>query len=115
MKIGKSVSIETPLSIPVAGLTIDMGITTNYKLLSITNDVADFDVTQVYTMKSKITKYTIKATGSGKGKLLYDVLNNYFLRYQVDIEMGMNMKLDNFDLELNTNSGFLQSTVITPN
>lgn len=115
VKVGESFSRESPLSIPIAGVTIEMTITTNYKLLNITNGIADFDVSQVYTMKSTITKYTIKATGSGKGKLLYDVSNNYYLKYQIDTEMGMNMKLDNFDLDLNSKSGFIQTTVITTN
>jgi len=115
VKINESFSRESPLSIPIAGVTIEMAITTNYKLLSITNGIADFDVSQVYTMKTTITKYTIKATGSGKGKLLYDVSNNYYLKYQIDTEMGMNIKLDNFDLDSNSKSGFIQTTVITKN
>jgi hypothetical protein len=115
VKVGESFSRESPLSIPIAGVTIEMTITTNYKLLSITNGIANFDVSQVYKMKSTITKYTIKATGSGKGKLLYDVSNNYYLKYQIDTEMGMNVKLDNFDLDLNSKSGFIQTTVITTN
>ena len=115
VKIGESFSRESPLSIPIAGVTVEMAITTTYKLLSITNGIADFDVSQIYTMKSTITKYTIKATGSGKGKLLYDVSNNYYLKYQIDTEMGMNMKLDNFDLDLNSKSGFIQTTIITTN
>jgi hypothetical protein len=115
VKVGESFSRESPLSIPIAGVTIEMTITTNYKLLSITNGIANFDVSQVYTMKSTITKYTIKATGSGKGKLLYDVVNNYYLKYQIDTEMGMNVKLDNFDLDLNSKSGFIQTTEITRN
>jgi len=115
VKVGENFSRESPLSIPIAGVTVEMTITTNYKLLSITNGIGDFDVSQVYTMKSTITKYPIKATGSGKGKLLYDVSNNYYLKYQIDTEMGMNMKLDNFDLDLNSKSGFIQTTVITTN
>ncbi|MEN9440107.1 MAG: hypothetical protein RLZ33_183, partial [Bacteroidota bacterium] len=115
VKVGESFSRESPLSMPIAGVTVEMTITTNYKLLGITNGIADFDVSQVYTMKSTITKHTIKATGNGKGKLLYDVSNNYYLKYQIDTEMGMNMKLDNFDLDLNSKSGFIQTTVITTN
>ena len=115
VKVGESFSKESPLSIPIAGVTIELTITTIYKLLSIKNGIADFDVSQVYTMKSNITKYIIKATGSGKGKLLYDASNNYYLKYQIDTEMGIKMKLDNFDLDLNTKSGFIQTTVITTN
>lgn len=115
VKVGESFSRESPLSIPIAGVIIEMTITTNYKLLNITNDIADFEVSQIYTMKSNITKYTINATGSGKGKLLYDVSNNYFLKYQIDTEMGMNVKLENFDLDINSKSGYIQTIIITTN
>lgn len=115
VKVGESFSRESPLSIPIAGVIIEMTITTNYKLLNITNDIADFEVSQIYTMKSTITKYTINAIGSGKGKLLYDVSNNYFLKYQIDTEMGMNVKLENFDLDINSKSGYIQTIIITTN
>lgn len=115
VKIGESFSRESPLSIPIAGVTIEMAITTTYKLLSITNGIADFDVSQIYTMKSTITKYTIKATGNGNGKLLYDVSNKYYLKYQINTVMGMNIELDNFAIDLNSKSGFIQTTIITPN
>jgi hypothetical protein len=115
VKIGESFSRESPLSIPIAGVTIEMEITTTYKLLSITNGIADFDVSQIYTMKSTITKYIIKATGNGNGKLLYDVSNKYYLKYQINTEMGMNIELDNFAIDLNSKSRFIQTTIITPN
>lgn len=115
VKVGESFSIKQPLSIPISGVTIEMDITTNYKLLNIINGIADFDVSQVYTMKSTITNYTINAKGSGNGKLLYDVLDNYNLKYHVDSEMEMNMKLDKFDLDLKTKTGFIQLTEIANN
>jgi len=113
VKIGESFSINSPLSIPIADVTVDMTITTNYKLLSINDGVADFDISQVYTLKTIITKYTIKATGKGKGKLLYDVSNNYYLKYQTDNEINMNIKLDIFDFDLKSKSSFIQTTEIT--
>ncbi|PBQ33232.1 hypothetical protein CNR22_16100 [Sphingobacteriaceae bacterium] len=115
VKVGEKFSIETPLNIPVAGVTLEMIITTTYKLLSVNNGVADFDVVNVYTMKTTITKYTINATGSGKGKLLYDIANNYYVNYQTDTKMDMSMKLDNFNIDLKTKSGFSQTSVISKN
>ena len=112
---GESFSIETPLSIPIADVTIKMTIKTSYKLLSITKGIADFDVSSVYIMKTTITKHPIKATGSGKGKLLYDVSNNYNLKYQTDTKMEMNIKLDNFNLDIKSTSGFTQTSKIIKN
>ncbi len=115
VKIGESFSIESPLSIPIAGVTIEITMTTNYHLLRINNGIADFDVSQVYTLKTIIAKYTVNATGSGQGKLFYDVSNNYYLKYQTDNEMEMNLKLDQFDLNLKNKSGFVQTSEISKN
>ena len=115
VKIGESFSIESPLSIPIAGVTIEITMTTNYHLLRINNGIADFDVSQVYTLKTIIAKYTVNATGSGQGKLFYDVSNNYYLKYQTDNEMEMNLKLDQFDLHLKNKSGFVQTSEISKN
>lgn len=115
VKVGEKFSTETPLSIPVADMTIDMIITTNYKLLNITNDIADFDVSSVYTMKTSVTKYTIHATGNSKGKLLYDISNNYYLKYQTDTELEMNTKLDKFNLNIKNKSSYTQISTISKN
>jgi hypothetical protein len=115
VKVGDSFSIDSPLSIPIAGATLDMTITTDYKLLSITNGIANLDISQVYTMKTTITDQTIQGTGTGNGKLLYDTVKNYYLNYQINTEMNMTMKLDSFSLDLTSKSGFIQSTVITKN
>ncbi len=115
VKVGESFSLESPLSIPIADMTIEMTITTTYKLLNIANGVADFDVSQVYAMKSAFTKYPIKATGSGKGKLLYDILNNYYINYQTDMEMKVTVELDNFDIGLDSKSRFIQTITIAKN
>jgi hypothetical protein len=115
LKIGDEFSRDIPLSIPVAGINIDMLITTNYKLVNIKNGVADFDISQTYKMRTVIEKYNVNATGSGKGKLLYDVASNFYLKYQTESEMHINMKLENFDIEIETKSGYKQTTIITKN
>lgn len=112
VKVGERFSVDSPLSIPMADTSLDMTITTNYTLLSIKNNVADFDVTQDYTMKSKFTKYNVDAIGSGKGKLLYDVINNYNLKYQVDINMVTNLKMADIELNVVPKSGLIQTAKI---
>lgn len=115
VKVGESFSVESPLSFPIAGVTIEMAMTTIYKLLSITNNIADFDVSQVYTMKEIISQYPITGTGSGKGKLLFDVSKDYFSKFQTDNELKINFKLDNSDLDLIIKTAFIQTTEITQN
>lgn len=113
VKVGEVFSIDTPLSIPMASMQLDMTITTIYKLLSIKNNIADFDILQVYTMKSNTAKFPINATGTGKGKLLYDVINNFNLKYQVDMEMSANVKIEKMELDIISKSGMTQTAKIS--
>ena len=113
VKVGDVFDIDTPLSIPLANIQMDMTITTTYKLLSIKNNVADFDVSQVYTMKANTTKFPMNATGTGKGKLLYDVVNNFNLSYQIDMEMSANVKIEKIELDIKSKMEMIQSAKIS--
>ncbi len=83
VKVGEDFSQTTPLSIPTAGNTLEMTIETNYKLISIDNNLGHFDVIQTYKVISNISKYEITASGSGKGELVYDIKNNFLLKYKI--------------------------------
>lgn len=113
VKLGEVFALDTPLSIPISGMQLDMTITTTYKLLSLKNNVADFDISQVYTMKSSTTKFPINATGTGKGKLLYDVIHNFNLKYQMDMEMSANVKIEKMELDIISKTGFIQTAKIS--
>jgi hypothetical protein len=113
VKVGDVFDLDTPLSIPISGIQMDMTITTTYKLLSIKNNIADFDVSQVYTMKANTTKFPMNATGTGKGKLLYDVVNNFNLNYQIDMEMSANVKIEKIELDIKSKMEMIQSAKIS--
>jgi hypothetical protein len=98
-RIGDSCAFETPISMPMAGMTINMTITTTYKLMSVSNGIANFDLSQVYTMTS-VTKIEMSATGAGKGNLFYDIPNNYYTQYNVEMNMDMKMKLEELEIAL---------------
>jgi hypothetical protein len=113
VKVGDVFSLDSPLSIPLASMQLEMNITTTYKLLSISNNVADFDVVQVYTMKTNTTKFPMNATGTGKGKLLYDVINNFNLQNKIDMEMSANILIEKMELNLISKTGFIQTAKIS--
>ena len=115
LKIGEEFSQETPLSIPIAGVNVEMNITTNYKLVSIINRVGNFDITQTYTLKTTNTEYPINAIGKGKGNLQYDISNSNYINYQMDTDIDIDMKLEKFNLGVKSKSGFIQTTIITKN
>lgn len=113
VKVGDVFDVDTPLSIPIAGMQMDMTIITTYKLLSLINNVANFDISQVITMKTNTTKFPINATGTGKGKLLYDVITNFNLNYQIDMEMSANVKIEKIELDIKSKTGMIQSAKIS--
>jgi hypothetical protein len=113
LKIGESFSQETPLSMPVLGNTIEMTILTNYKLISIENNLGNFEVSQIYTMKTNISNNDIVATGSGKGKIVYDIKNNFFLKYLTDGEIEMDIKMKDISIKMKSKNTFIQDVIIS--
>lgn len=112
LKVGDSFSQDSPLSIPIADVTVDMTVTTNYELIEIRVDTAEFKIIQVYTMTSTSDQYTVDATGNGKGKMLYLISKNFYSKYQMDIEMELKMEVNGIKLDMNTISGFTQDLQI---
>ncbi len=117
IKTGESFTIETPLSIPVGKEKIDMNLTNNYTLLSVVDGIADFDVSQLCTMKMKSTveEYALNAKGSGKGKLLYDVANNCVLKMQTDSNLEMVLKFETMNIEYKGKIASISTTVAKKN
>ena len=113
VKIGEQFTIENPYSLPMEGSTIEMEVTTNYKLISISEGIANFDITQKYTMNPKIMDNSFKGSVSGKGHLVYDMAHTIVLNYTLDTEMQITKKLDSFDFELKTSSEIIQTTKIS--
>lgn len=115
LKIGEQFTMEHPRSIPMEGSTIEMVVTTHYKLMSVTNGVARFDILQEYAMNPTLRDNSFEATGSGKGQLLYDTANTICLSYNLNTGMELSKKLDSFSFVLKTKSGFSQTTSLREN
>lgn len=113
VKVGDVFSIDTPMSIPMAGMQLEMTITTTYKLESIQKNIADFDISQVFKMKTNAGKFPMNATGTGKGKLVYDIVNNFNLKYQIDMEMSANAKIEKMELDITSKTGLIQTAKIS--
>ena len=94
MVIGDSFENEIPMSMPIANMQpIDMLIKVHYTLKSIENSIAYFDVDQSLTLGSEQEAFDIKASGSGTGKLTYDIDNNFMLSYESNLPMKMEMDM----------------------
>jgi hypothetical protein len=115
LKIGEQFSEDHPLSMPMEGSTIEMVVTTNYKLISISKGIAAFDISQTYTMTPTLMDNSFKGSANGKGHLLYDIDHTIILNYTINTEMQINKRLDSFDFDMKTKSGFIQITSISEN
>jgi hypothetical protein len=110
LKIGDQFSTDRPTSMPMEGSTIAIVVTTTYKLLSITNNLAEFELSQSYQMTPRIMDNSFTGTGSGKGRLTYDIANCLIPDYSIKTELDMNKKLDYYEFDLKTVNEFSQQT-----
>lgn len=112
LKIGQEFSIEKPFTIPMEGSTVEMRLTSKYKLVSITNGIANFDIQQEYVMEPTLMDNSFHGNGKGQGQLVYDIRNTIFLSYALHTELDLTKKLDSFEFVLTAKSSFTQTTTL---
>jgi len=112
LKIGDQFSTDRPMEMAMEGSTVEIKVTTTYKLLSIKNDMAQFELSQGYQMTPKIMNNSFSGKGIGKGQLSYDVANSLITDYSIKTEIEMNKKLDYYEFDLKTINEFQQTTQI---
>jgi hypothetical protein len=112
LKIGDQFSTNRPMEMAMEGSTIDIVVTTTYKLLSIKNGLAQFDLSQSYQMTPKTMDNSFTGSGSGKGQLNYKIENSLITDYSIKTELEMNKKLDYYEFDLKTVNEFSQTTNI---
>lgn len=102
MKIGDTFIQEVPMEMPVGGTTLNMLINVTYILKEIKDSQAFFDYTQSISMNFKIEKgNNTTATGSGRGKMIYDIPANYITDTAGDMIMNMNMQVGEMGMNMN--------------
>lgn len=112
LKTGDQFSTDRPMEMAMEGSTIEIVVNTIYKLISIKNDIAQFDLSQSYQMTPKIMDNSFTGNGSGKGQLTYDIENSLITDYSIKTELEMNKKLDYYEFDLKTINEFSQTTQI---
>ena len=48
-----------------------------------------------------------------KGKIVYDIKNNFFLKYQTDGEIEMDLKMKEISLKMKSKNTFIQDVIIS--
>jgi hypothetical protein len=117
VQIGDTFSKVLPLSLSLAGKTLSMDIKTTYELTGIHMGIASFEIFQTYTMKSTNddTSHTTTGTGFGDGHLLYDIANNYYTKYQINMNIKAHGNRKDYSFDYSTKSSLIQTSKITPN
>lgn len=115
LKIGESFVQESPLTLPIAGINIEMVITTTYKLKNMNAKSAFFDINQTYTMKMSDTRFETKGSGIGNGNLIYDIPNHFLSENTLAMDFNLNLKHTDFSMDLKSKSDFKQTAQITKN
>lgn len=115
LKIGDQFSADRTSTMPMEGSVIEMVVTTTYKLLSIKDNMAQFELSQNYRMTPKMMDNSFTGSGNGKGQLSYDMENFLVTDYSIKTELVMNKKLNYFEFDLKTINEFSQQTKLITN
>lgn len=119
LNIGESFSQEVPLTIPVAGINMQMTIKIVFKLTSVTNNLATFDLAEILTFDMKINKegidFTGNGSGKGAGKLIYSIKDNYPINMDQAIDFSFGMEAKDTKFAAKAKSVTMHKTVVTSN
>jgi hypothetical protein len=116
VKVGGQFKRVTPISLPMPnGVKLDMDITTIYKLKDITDGIANFDVIQDFKMKTDVSEFTTRASGSGRGTMQYDTVNKFNKTYEMTLSMDGKVFVEKMKIETNTVMTMTQTMKLLPN
>lgn len=87
MKVGDTFTQNLPLDIPMAGMDTKMKMSAIYKLISIANGKANFDLNFTILMDMEMGKGGMNMNGDGDGKMVYDIATSY----PSDLKENMNI------------------------
>ena len=113
LNIGEEFTVESSLAIPMEKSHVEIAVSTIYKLVSVANGLANFDVTQKYEMSQLRKDNSFSGTGGGSGKLVYSPENEMVTSFEIKSNLEMNKKLENFLFILKTQSEFVQKIEVT--
>lgn len=113
-KKGETQQVISPVTVPIAGTTIDMDLITDYTLAEIKNNIAKFNIAITYKTKTADPKYRITGSGTGKGVMDYDTKKQFPVSQKSDIVMQMAFTYKEFDMEINSNMHYDISSVVVP-
>lgn len=113
-KKGDMQQVVSPITLPIAGMVMEMDIVTDFTLRDVKNGIATFDLGIVYKAKTVDTEHNLSATGTGKGTLSFDTKTQYPLAQQSDITMDMKFTYKEFDVVMSSLMHYGMNYVVIP-
>lgn len=104
MHVGESFTQDKPFNMANGGKNIDIKTTVTYTLKSIKGNLAYFDtkeviVTNVNAQKGN-RKADVKTSGTGKGKMVYDIANGFAVSKTDNLATQMNMSMGTMNMDI---------------
>jgi hypothetical protein len=110
LKPGDTFTQGSPMDIPITqGQSIHIDANMTFKLVSISNGKAYFDLVPNFSMNFQIKTIAINISGTGTGKMVYDIKNNFPLSK----EGTLNMKIKETSDKLNVDATAVVTTKYT--
>lgn len=114
LKPGQSDTIHTPISIPVAGVNMQMDYVTVYLLKSIQGKTAFFDVTANFILNMEVKDLPVGGSGSGNGSMEYDLDKHYPALYKLKYQIFMRIAKESLIMHMNMISDLTSISSIRP-
>ena len=99
MKIGETFTQDMPLNIPVAGSNMNLDSKVVYKLVSIAEGNAYFDVQQSMDLTIPVGGASINMNGAGTGKLIYSIKDSFATDYSTSIAIKFSGKIKTLQID----------------
>lgn len=115
MKIGDSIETKNPITLTIAGVTLEMETISVYVLKSVRKKVAYFDLYQDIVLKTQLDEMNLHVEGGGSGHLLYDTKAQYFSELNLSFNMDFILDYDFIKVQFNSVSDTLYKVDITKN
>jgi len=89
LKPGDTFTQGGPVNVPVSknGADVKINFGTTYKLVKIEGDKAYFDLTPTFSMNMQMKNISIDMSGTGTGKMVYSIKDNFPLSKEGNINM----------------------------
>src|SRR5579872_2977013 len=94
VKVGDTLFLEIPYNMPIGGVDTKFTVNATYRLVSIKKGMANFDIDQSvqFNMNNADTASAFLGNGSGRGKMVYSIKENFFKSIDRDISFDYQMK-----------------------